>query len=353
MILRDAVKMVVQLLSAAALSALMQVSAWAETVRYADSDPPVCLRCQFLLDSYFPALAEATGGRVEINGLFGGVLGSNKENLRLASDGIVEFSSTFVGYHNNVFPAQSAFDLFPRGPREFENQLWFYRESYARIPEIQEELERSNLQLVMITPLLHLAFASKQPINSVSDIEGQKWRAGTKWLLRYLKNVGAKPVSVPWGDVFVSLETGVIDGVLTNYDGLNHAKFYEPAPHMLISPELWMANPIIYFVNRDFWDGLAQDDRDAWLATSRDAELAWGKRLYAAQEGIIESQRSKGVIVNEISDADLALWENSERLEDARSVWIEEASAAGLENAAEVLDELKKIHAEAMARDLM
>ena len=330
---------------------MIYVSPLAETIRYADSDQTSCLRCQFLINTYFPSVTAATANKIEINALFGGVMGSNKENRKLVSDRVVDFSSTFVGYHNNVFPAQSAFDLFPRGPKNYENQLYFYHQAYERIPEIREELERSNLKLVMITPLLHLAFASKQPIESLADIQGQKWRAGTKWLLRYLQNVGAAPVSVPWSEVYVALQTGLINGVLTNYDGLNNAKFYEPAPHMLISPELWMANPMIYVVNKDFWNSLETEIQQAWLSASQKAEIEWGHQLYNARDEIIQSQRAKGVVVNKISAEDLEYWNNSEQLVEAHRIWIDEATQAGLKNAAGVLDELKKIHAEAISRD--
>lgn len=324
----------------------------ADKIRYADSDPTECIRCQFLAETYFPSLSSATNGRVQVTSLFGGVLGSNKENLKLASEGVVEFSSTFVGYHNNIFPAQSAFDLFPRGPSNYAQQLYFYREAYERIPEIKQELAARNLKLVMITPLLHLAFASKKPLTTIQDIEGQNWRAGTKWLLRFLKSSGASPVSVPWGDVYVALETGVIDGVLTNYDALDAAKFYEPAPNLLISPALWMANPMIYVVNLDYWESLSDDLQTSWLGVSREAEVAWGKSLNSSKRDIVTGQRAQGAVVNVMSSEDLADWADTETLELARAIWIKDATAAGLENAANVLEVLKDIHAESMALEI-
>ena len=73
------------------------------------------------------------------------------------------------------------------------------------------------------------AFTGKNPLTSLDDIEGDKWRAGDKWGLRFLENAGAVPVSVPWGDVYMALQTGVIDGCFTNYDGLHLMKFDEVA----------------------------------------------------------------------------------------------------------------------------
>ena len=52
----------------------------------------------------------------------------------------------------------------------------------------------------------------------------------------------------------------------------------------------------------------------------------------------------------ELSPADLARWENSEELENLQAEWVREAGAAGLEDAAAIMDQVRALHAEAMRR---
>ena len=63
-------------------------------------------------------------------------------------------------------------------------------------------------------------------------------------------------VSVPWEDIYTSLQTGTIDGVLTNFDGFAQMKFYEPANEVKVSPQLWWSTPFVHTINKDVWDGL-------------------------------------------------------------------------------------------------
>ncbi|MEX2672782.1 MAG: TRAP transporter substrate-binding protein DctP [Phycisphaeraceae bacterium] len=338
---------------ACAIALGMATPAAADTrvIKYADGDPSTCVRCEFLQENYFPAIEEATNGGISVQPFFGAVLGGHPENITLVEDGVVEFSEAWVGYHPTVLVAQSVFDLFPRGPAEYENQIYFYRRAYERIPAFRAELEKRDLKLMMVMPLLHLGFASSEPVKALDDIKGQKVRAGSKWLLQYLENAGASPVSVPWDDVYVSLQTGVIDGVLTNYDGINNMKFYEPAPHLLIAADVWMANPIIYFVNKSFFEELPQEVQDGWIQASEEAQQAYGEVLAAEREKIIEHQKAVGVTVTEMSAADVSSWENADKLVEARARWVEEAEAAGLDDAQAVMDMATEIHAEALARE--
>ena len=326
-------------------------TASADAIRYADWDNEACIRCQELLSDYFPSVTEATNGEVEIQPFFNAVLGGGGDMLNMVRDGVADFGGVWSGYFSNEFPAQSVFATIPQGPISYENQLYFFREVYSRVPEIKEELARNNHEVIMIGPLLHLGFASRSPITSLADIEGQKWRAGNKWLLGLLEAQDASPVSLAWGDVYSGLQTGVIDGVLANYDGINNMKFYEQANHVLISESTWMPVPFTYTVRKDYWDGLSDETKAAWLEVSADFEMHMGDVLAGERSRIIETQKAAGVTINTMSDSDLADWASAETAANLQAQWVEDAKAAGLSNAEDVLAAVIEIHAEAMARE--
>lgn len=332
------------------LALMCPTLAHAEVIQFTDEDPQACFRCEFLVESYFPAVEAATNGEITIQPLFGGLLGTHHETVQLVGNDVAKFGLTWVGSHSGVFVAQSIFDLFPIGPNKYEDQMYFYRQVYDRIPAFKKELEESNVEVIMIAPYMHLAFASKAPVSSIDDVVGQKFRAGNKWLLRYLSNVGASPVSVPWGDIYIALQTGVIDGVLTNYDGIHNMKFYEPAPHLFMAPDLWMASPMLYVANKDYFDGLSPENQEAWIKASMDAEKAYGDLVVSERAKLIAEQEAAGVTITEMSEADFQSWADPDKLAEARALWVEEATAAGLEDAQAVMDMVKEIHAETLAR---
>ncbi len=195
------------------------------------------------------------------------------------------------------------------------------------------------------------AFTSTKPLTSLKDIKGYKWRAGDKWALRFLQNAGAVPVSVPWDDVYMALQTGTIDGCFTNYDGLHMKKFDEVAPNLLVSKELWFAMPFIHNVNLNFWKNLPRDVQTGILKASEIAEQKFAKTYEDAFDKIMATQKAAGYKVTVMSKEDVLKWENVEKLAEIEKQWVEEAVAAGLKTAPSVMEKMKALLKQAIDRE--
>ena len=320
------------------------------TLKYSDHDPLGGMRTQFVQDVWLPEIVAQSGDTIEVQDFWGGALLGSKEILKGISDGVTDMGFVFPGHYPNQLVAHSIFSMFPRGPETFENMAWFYRKAYEEVPAFEAELERAGVMTLLFTAGLPGAFTGKNPLTGIDDIKGDKWRAGGKWLLRYLENAGATPVSVPWGDVYVALQTGTIDGCFTNYDGLHLMKFDEVAPNLLISRELWYATPFLHLINKRAFDGLSEDTQAALLKAAKEAEAKFGATYDAAFEQVKSEQIAAGYTVTEMSADDVLKWENAEVLAELQAEWVEEAEDAGLEGAAEIMDQVSAIHREAMAR---
>ncbi len=320
------------------------------TAKYSDHDPLGGMRTQFVKDVWLPEITGKTPGNLEIQDFWGGALMGSKEILKGIGDGITDIGFVYPGHYPKQLVAHSIFSVFPRGPQRFENMIWLYRKVYDEVPEFKAELAKVGVVPLMITAGLPGAFSGKKSLTSLSSIEGDRWRAGSKWALRYLENAGATPVSVPWGDVYVALQTGIIDGVFTNYDGLHLMKFDEVAPNLLISKELWFATPFLHLANARFFNNLSEDQQQAIVEASMTAESKFAAVYDAAFDKVRQEQIAAGYTVTELSPEDIRAWENSDKLEQIHSQWVREAEEAGLKNAAEILAKVKTIHAQAMAR---
>jgi TRAP-type C4-dicarboxylate transport system substrate-binding protein len=321
------------------------------TIKYSDHDPPGGMRTDFIKNVWLPEITRQTGGQVKIQDFWGGALLGSKEIFKGISDGITEMGFLYPGHYPGQLAAFTIFKLFPRGPAKFENMVWFYRKVYAEIPEFNQELKKANQMTLLFTAGLPGAFTGKNPLPNLNAVKGDKWRAGDKWALRFLQNAGAVPVSVPWGDVYMALQTGTIDGCFTNYDGLHMMKFDEVAPNLLISKKLWYAMPFIHNVNLDFWNGLPPDVREGILKACDLAEKAFAKTYDASFDKIMAAQQAAGFKVTVMSDADVVQWENAAELGKLQEQWVQEAVAAGLKNAPAIMEKMRELHAQAMARE--
>ncbi len=321
------------------------------TMKYSDHDPPGGMRTHFVKNVWFSEIMKQTGGKVKIQDFWGGALLSSKEIFRGIGDGVTNVGFLFPGHYPAELVSFSIFRVFPRGPSKFETMAWLYRKVYEEIPEFNAELNKVNQMTLLITAAQPGAFTGKKPLRSLDDIKGDKWRAGDKWALRYLRNAGAVPVSVPWDDVYMALQTGTIDGCFANYDGIHMKKFDEVAQNLLVSKELWFAVPFIHNVNLSFWKGLPKDIQEGILRASQIAEQRFTKVYEEAFDKIVTTQKAAGFKVTVMSREDVLKWENAAELEKLQKDWVQEAIAAGLKTAPSVMEKMRVLMKQALDRE--
>ena len=320
------------------------------TLKYSDHDPPGGMRTGFNKAFWLPEIEKQTGGEVEVQDFFGGALFSSKEILKGIGDGVADMGFVYPGHYPQQLLVHNVFALFPRGPGKFENIAWLWKTAMSEIPAFQEEQKRANVKIIMVTAGLPGAFAGKKPIKRLADIRGDRWRAGDKWLLRYLGNAGAQPVAVPWGDTYMALQTGTIDGVYTNYDGLHMMKFDEVASNLLVSKSLWFAIPLVHMMNAEKFDSLPKDVQDGIMRAGELAEAEFAGVYEAAFDKVRDAQIAAGYQVSELSPEDIVTWENREELGKLQAQWVADAREAGLDNAEEVMAQVAAVHQRALAR---
>ena len=321
------------------------------TLKYNDHDPPGGMRTEFIKNVFLQEVIKQTGGQLKIQDFWGGALMGSKEIFKGIGAGVADMGFVYPGHYPGQLVSFTIFKLFPRGPSKFETMAWFYRKVYEEIPSFSNEVKKGNQKTILFTAGLPGAFTGKNPLNSVDDIKGDKWRAGDKWALRYLENAGASPVSVPWDDVYMALQTGTIDGCFTNYDGLHMKKFDEVASNLLVSKKLWFAQPFIHNINIDYWNKLPKDIQQGILKAAEIAEQKFAKVYEDAFDQIMAAQKKAGYKVTVMSDEDIRKWENADQLGKMQEQWIKEAEAAGLKNAREVMEKMRVLHKQAMDRE--
>jgi TRAP-type C4-dicarboxylate transport system substrate-binding protein len=74
-----------------------------------------------------------------------------------------------------------------------------------------------------------------KPVKSLADLKGMKIRTPGGLQTSYIKALGAEPVFMPLGDVYLALETGTIDGLVTCPPLVLAFKLFEVAKYGVIT----------------------------------------------------------------------------------------------------------------------
>jgi TRAP-type C4-dicarboxylate transport system substrate-binding protein len=114
---------------------------------------------------------------------------------------------------------------------------------------------------------------TKKPVRTPADLKGQKVRMmGNPLFVDTMNAMGGNGIAMAYGEVFTSLQTGVIDGAENNppsFFTANHhttgAKFYSQTNH-LISPEILVMSKVA-------WDRLTPADQTLVKRLAREAQM--------------------------------------------------------------------------------
>jgi TRAP-type C4-dicarboxylate transport system substrate-binding protein len=313
-------------------------------VKYSDSDPPGGVRTAFLADFFLPEIVKQTDGQVEFQDFWGGALLGPPEALKGIKDGITDIGFLFPEFFPEQLPLHQIFKLFPVGPGSWEAQRWIYETAYEEIPELEEELvAKWNQKPLLMTAGLPGTFTSSYKVDSIDDLDGKKWRASSRWLLGYLKSAGAIPVSVPWADCYMALQTGTVDGVLANLDGIHMTKQDEAAGYIFVAKEMWWATPFLHTVNLDFWNSLPEDVQNDMLKAAENAKDAYAEAYDGAFDEITSTQEANGIEVEIASQEEIAKWQKISQAEKYQQQFVAELKKNGYDNAQEIMDKMRSI----------
>jgi tripartite ATP-independent transporter DctP family solute receptor len=141
---------------------------------------------------------------------------------------------------------------------------------------------------------------SKHAIFKPADLSGLKIRTPPNpVILATIQQLGALGQSIPFGEVYTSLQSGVVDGVEPELRDFYDQKWYEVAKNVSISNYVWSAN--FWFMNKDKYDSLSDAERSALTKAVADATAWYRAQLDAVYARIRTEMQGKGVTFNEVA----------------------------------------------------
>jgi len=296
-------------------------------------------------------LTKKTDGKVELKVYWGGSLLKGKEILRGVADGTVDMGQLNPNYYPNILPLNGAYAVVPMGPNKYNNKVGVFNTGMEQIPEMKAEFTTNNQIPLYIYVLLPKVSASTKPITCLKDFKGKKMRASSRWLLSMLGGAGATPVSVPWIDCYMALQTGTIDAVLTNLDGIHDSKLDEVAPHVFLCPQIWNTSPNMISMNIDSWNKIPEDIQEQIMDAMKSTSIRYGEAYDKDWEKIVAEQKEMGCVINAMTPEDAKIWGNLPILEEIEAKWIKENKERGVKDPAGILKQIKEIVKEGVKRE--
>ena len=143
---------------------------------------------------------------------------------------------------------------------------------------------------------------TKRPVRTVEDFRGLKLRVPNNLMqIKGTEVMGATPTPMPLGDVYPSLQQGVVDGVENPLPVLYGGKFQEVAKYLTLDAHIKLLT--VWFCGTQFFNTLSQEQQTILIETGQAAGLYNNNLAVKAAEEVIDKFKSEGVEIIEIDMA--------------------------------------------------
>jgi TRAP-type C4-dicarboxylate transport system substrate-binding protein len=329
---------------------LLPTAAYAQKIlRYSDHQPLDGMRTQFLNDVLFPAIEKESNGRIKIEAHWDGEIAKAYDALGAVMEGkVTDMATTVPEYTAKEMPLHQIFKSFPVGPSGAK-QVSFFRRVYADVPEFAAELQKNNLVEIFLGTGYPVAFFSTQPLKSLEGMKGHTWRTASFWHKDFLQNAGATPVTMHWGEeVYKALQARTLDGLMVNVDSGYDLKVHEHAPYALVSKDLWLGHLYPLTMNRDTWNGLTQEDKQAIQRAAQTAYKALGALMDRSFDAQLASLRKGGATIRILDSKEVQAFNTATKYQDAQALWVKAQEREGVNHAGEVVKKVNAVLKQAM-----
>ena len=260
----------------------------------------------YFVKEFASRIAERTQGNVTFELYPDEQLGSEEQRMELMKDGLtqpVADVSSFAAM-GTVLP-----ELYPSSVpfmfNGYEAAHVFFDESeyWANL----KKLFRERTGCVLIEAVEEggfLAFTnSKREIRSPADFPGLKFRGMDEGQVAIFKAFGASGTPIPWGELYMALKTGVVDGQMNPAFYVLLGSLPEVQKYMTLANIQYSDQFLV--MNGDLFDSFTDEERAVILEAAKEANRLTRARIEAEDSQQVEKCRRLGMQVYAPTSAEM------------------------------------------------
>jgi C4-dicarboxylate-binding protein DctP len=269
-------------------------------------NPPATPRAA--AEEYFASQVEKlSNGAMKVQIFWSGALGGvQKAALDTVRAGGAEIAAISTSNFSTMNRTWSLFDM----PFVFDGPQALYK--FMDSPEF-DALKKDTAQKQGVRYVFtwydnwrHLV-TTKRPIHVPDEMKGAKLRTtGSPIETAYDVAFGAKPTAVDWGETYLALKNGLVDGYFIGYTTITNFKQNDAVKYGTTLNVV----PIVVgmFMNESFYQKLSPENRKVIDEAGRLAELADRKVDEENDKASRKQLQGEGFVIHDPTPAEKALW---------------------------------------------
>ena len=164
---------------------------------------------------------------------------------------------------------------------------------------------------------------NKRQMKEASDFDGMKIRGYGRLAAEGLRALGASPVVMSPGEMYLAIQRGTIDGAITGVTSLKSRKIWEVVKHVTVTSATFGVMAVN--ISQTRWDALSKAQQDALLKAGQEV-FEWSVATSAERDKeALEFIIGQGVETHELTVDDKEEWRKL--FQPAYDAWAKRAGA--------------------------
>ena len=245
-----------------------------------------------------------TQGRVEVKYYPGGVMGSDTVVIRKMRLGQLQGGVLTSSELATVYPDAAIYSL----PFQFNDWAQLDRARTQVDPLLGRGFEGKGFKMLTAANVGFAYLMSTRPLRSKADMASTKlWIPQNDEIAeRTFKLGGVSPILLPLGDVFTSLQTGLVDTVANTPAGAVALQWHGKLKHMLDLPLSFVVGYVI--MDLKAWKKISPADQAIVESAFRKAGQRVDANIKRDDAAALAAMKKQGLSVTPMDPAEAARW---------------------------------------------
>jgi TRAP-type C4-dicarboxylate transport system substrate-binding protein len=270
-------------------------------------------------------VSDASDGACEITVYPGATLAAPADGLQALRTGVCDILWTNMAFFPGQFPVTEGTILPMVGnnatAEEFTNVLWDLWEDEEVGQPLRDEWSEFKVLILHASPGFPIGLT--KAASTPADMSGRTVRAPAGGLTSLMTAINANPVLTPSGDIYTSMDKGIIEGYLIDFCGIDGFKLEEVTNYILDLNAINIYMMVI--MTQEKYDSLPDSVKNAMEEYSgRDSSVAFAATTDAAADAMRADFEDSGRLIVP-TEAEYALWE--EAAKPVQEEWISSNAA--------------------------
>jgi TRAP-type C4-dicarboxylate transport system substrate-binding protein len=221
-------------------------------------------------------VTEKTDGRITFDNYWSSTVLESAELAPGAGDGRVDLAHTSTSYNPDMFPLSEILSV-PFATEQIGGAIEATVSLYEEGGEYQEEFADDNLVPLHFQPAGTNVLGTSEPVDDMADLAGASVRSGS-YYTDAIASAGANPISMPLGDVYQSMQTGLVGAWMTPIENATQFNLAEVTPYIQ-DTGMGSFGLVVIAMNADTFEELSDEDQQVLVETSADYNARFVEEL--------------------------------------------------------------------------